>query len=58
MTYVYLFRLHSVQVITEHERLVEVVVTSPWVDDFLGVVSWPRKGKKDCWPIHSLMGCP
>ena len=35
-----------VQVITEHDRLVKVVVPCPLVDDFLGVVSWPPKGKK------------
>ena len=40
------FRLYSIQVITEHDRLVKVVVPCPWVDDFLGVVSWPPKGKK------------
>ena len=34
------------QVITEQERLVKVAVPCPWLDEFLGVVSWPTKGKK------------
>ena len=29
---------------TKHDRLVKV--PCPWVDDFLGVVSWLPKGKK------------
>ena len=31
---------------TKHDKLVKVVVLCPWVDDFLGVVSWIPKGKK------------
>ena len=46
MAHVSLFRLYSVQVIREHERLVKVVVLCPWVDEFLGVASWPSKVKK------------
>ena len=46
MAHVSPFRLYSVQVIRKQERLVKVVVPCPWVDEFLGVASWPTEVKK------------